>query len=314
MKRRDFVSRVVLGGAAACTSLPGSAFAAPSSSGPFSFRFVGMMGFIERQDRSFLVATPGQSHHMNHVPFLMARAGSPVAEALGFVRVPNVVPEAFDTSLIGTKPGDFVYKSLNNVALDVVSGQDDRVVNQATEMAHMSEIAPGKRIKGNLEKWASSTVSLRGGRLENSSGHPDAGKVWAFGAHRQRLTDAVNFKSHGGDATTIRLTSATEARSFKVAAGERTELWLFSAALMAERAGDPTRLMHSELLFDYLVDAPPVLAECNEATGRSVPTTEIPFAHATSASNGIVAGAVFPPDTIFCYVADFLLDTLGVKK
>ena len=58
MNRRDFVSRVVLGGAAAaCTNLQTSAFAAPAP-GNFKFRFIGLMGFIERKDRSFLVATP----------------------------------------------------------------------------------------------------------------------------------------------------------------------------------------------------------------------------------------------------------------
>jgi hypothetical protein len=54
MNRRDFVSRVVLGGAAAaCTNLSGSAYAAPAP-GSFKMRFIGLMGFVERKDRSFL--------------------------------------------------------------------------------------------------------------------------------------------------------------------------------------------------------------------------------------------------------------------
>lgn len=315
MNRRQFVSRVSLGAAAACTTFAKPSLAA-TPSGQLNLRFVGMMGFVERADRSFLVATPGQhsSHHMTHVPFLMARAGTPIAKALGFTHVRGVIPAAFDTTLIGSRPEDFVFKSLNNTAIDVVSGTRDAVDNEAAEMAQMNRIAPGKRVRGNIEKWASSTVSLRGGLLENSYGHPDAGKVWTFGAHQQRLTDAVNFKNHSGDPTTIRLTSATNARNYRTSSGENLDLWVFSAATMEARGGDPTRLAHSELLFDYLVDATPVLAECPDATGRAVPPTEVPFVNPTSASTGLVAGAtVFPPETELCYMAAFLLDIFGVK-
>ena len=84
-----------------------------------------MMTFVERADRSFLVATPGQHamHHMMHTPFLMARAGSPIAEGIRHdTRVAGVVPAAFDTRSIGTNPAEFVYRSLANTSLDVVSG------------------------------------------------------------------------------------------------------------------------------------------------------------------------------------------------
>ena len=69
-------------------------------------RFVGMMTFVERADRSFLVATPGQHalHHMMHTPFLMARAGSPIAKAFGMKPAAGVVPAAFDTSLDRHQP------------------------------------------------------------------------------------------------------------------------------------------------------------------------------------------------------------------
>lgn len=307
MNRRHFVSRVALGGVtAACTSFGRPVHAGPVLSGNVSIRFVGMMGFVERLDRSYLVATPGESRHMTHVPFLMARAESSIAKGLGFQPVRGVIPEAFDTTLIGTNPGDFVYRSLSNTNIDVATGQNDAVMNDADEMAQMNRIAPGKRIKGNVEKWASSTVSLRGGRLANSSGHPDAGKVWSFGAHKQRLTDAVNFTNVSGEGTTIRLTSSTEARTYKVGEKERVDLWVFSAAAMSARHGDPTRLAHSEILFDYLVDAKPVVAECPTATGRPVPPTELPFVNPSSASVGLAAAeATFPPETWFCYLAVF---------
>jgi hypothetical protein len=305
MNRRDFVSRVTLG-AAACATLARTAQAAPAGR-PINVRFVGMMTFVERADRSFLVATPGQHalHHMLHVPFLMARAGSPIATAFDMKPAAGVVPAAFDAALVGTNPAEFVYRNLANTSLDVVSGSTNAVTNRADEMALMNRIAPNKRVRGNVEKWASSTVSLRGGRIENSEGHPDAHKVWAFGAYKQRLTDAVNY--YGDGATTIRLTGAAEAVTFTGSVSEANELWVFSAAMPGESVGEPTMLEHSEVLFEYLVDAKPIVATCPDATGRLAPATELPFAHATSASNGIIAsGATVPPWTEFCYIAALL--------
>lgn len=308
MKRRDFVSRVVLGGAAACTTFGGAADAAPAS-GSFKFRFIGLMGFVERNDRSFLVATPGQTHHhATHAPFLMARRGSPLANALGMVAVRGVVPAAFDTELEGTQPAEFVYRSLANTSIEVISGPNDRVVNDANQMAHLKSIAPGKRLRGNLEKWASSTISLRGGKIENSSAHPDAGKLWAFGSHRQLLTDAVNYRNLPGASTTIRLTSGTEVQSATIDSSQASKLWMISSAAMGARMNDPMMLVHSELLFEFLVDAKPILATCPTATGRDVPATEIPFVTPTSASVGITASAVeMPPFTDLCFICDLLL-------
>lgn len=310
MNRRQFVSRVSLG-AAACTTIARPSLAA-TPSGQLNVRFVGMMTFMERADRSFLVATPGQHafHHLTHTPFLMARKGSAIAKALGMSAAPGVIPAAFDTRLIGTRAEEFVYRNLDNTALDIVSGASESVANEATEMALMSRIAPGKRVRGNVEKWVSATVSLRGGQITNSSGHPDAGKVWAFGSYKQKLTDAVDFHNTSGAATTIRLTSAVEAQSFTALAGEATDLWVFSAAQPGEGVGEPTMLEHSEVLFDYLVDATPVVATCPEATGRMVPPTTFPFAKPTSASNGIVASeATMPPYSEFCFIASILFGT-----
>ena len=307
MNRRDFVSRVVLGGVAACTTIGETSLAA-AAPGKVNLRFIGMMGFIERSDRSFLVATPGETHHhLVHVPFLMARAGSPIAKAFGLTPAAGVIPEAFDTELVGTRPGDFVYLSLANTSIEVVSGTTDAVVNSATQMAQLQDIAPGKRVRGNLEKWALSTVSLRGGSIHNSSAHPDAGKVWSFGSYRQRLTDAVNYRNAEGSSTTIRLTSAVDAKSVTIDPGETAELWVISSADFSNRMNNPMKLVHSELLFDYLVDAPAIPAECADATGRDVPATALPFVKPTSASNGLIASeATAPPLTDLCFIAAIL--------
>ena len=314
MKRRDFVSRVALGSvAAACTTLakPAGASTVP---GQLNVRFLGMMTFVERRDQSFLVATPGDGHHnMTHVPFLMARAGSPLAVALSMEPAPKVTPAAFDTELDGSKPADFVYRSLANTALEIVSGNSDAVHNQASQMAQLQQIAPGKRLRGNLEKWASATISLRGGRIVDSAAHPDAGKVWSFGNYRQRLTDAVNFRNDG-TSTTVRLTSGTDASTVEVKAGESSELWVISSAAFDQRMNNPMKLIHSELLFDYLVDAQPVIAECADAVGREVPQTELPFVRPSSGGNGIIASeAMMPPLTDLCFVAAMLLGPKTTK-
>src|SRR5829696_8272703 len=141
MNRRDFVSRVTLGGAAvACTGRAKPVSAA--GSGKVNVRFVGMMTFIERTDRSFLVATPGEHalHHMVHVPFLMARKGSAIANALGMLAAPGVVPAAFDTQLIGTRPTDFVYRNLENTSVDVIAGRRGAVNNASSQMAMLQKI------------------------------------------------------------------------------------------------------------------------------------------------------------------------------
>lgn len=301
MNRRDFVSRVSLGTAAVCSGLAARSSASPWNSG-LHVRFVGMMAFIERTDHSFLAATPGQQTrgHLSHRPFLMARAGSAAAAALDMKPAPNVVPGAFDLSLAGSRPGDFVYRCLDNTALDIVAGSAPQVANRATEMAQMSAIAPGKRVRGNVEKWASATVSLRGGRLENSGAHPDAGKVWSFGAYRQRLTDAVNYLAEG--EATLRLTVGSEVRTLTTADGP-SELWVISAALPNGGTMDPMRLEHSHVAFDFLSDATPVVAECASATGREVPETELPCVHPSSAGLGFAAAETrFPPWTELCFL------------
>jgi len=314
MNRRNFVSRVALGGAAvACTGFgkPAQAFTANQ----VNVRFVGMMTFVERADHSFLVATPGQQavHHMTHTPFLMARKGSAVAEAFDMKPVAGVVPEAFDTTLIGSNPSHFVYRSLDNTALDIVSGAADRVDNRADELGLMNRIAPNKRVRGNLEKWASATISLRGGKIENSAAHPDAHKVWTFGSYQQRLTDAVNYGGAADGPTTIRLTSGADAKTFNVKGSEAVELWVFSAGQQVG-AGEPTRLEHSQVLFDYLVDATPIVATCPDATGRITPPTELPFVNPTSASNGIIASSsMTPPWSEICWMAALLFGS-GTKK
>ena len=306
MNRRDFVGRVTLGAAVACTGLAKPA-AAAAATGRVNVRFLGMMTFLERSDRSFLVATPGQHglHHMTHVPFLMARKGTAIAKALGMAPAPGVVPEAFDTQLVGSDPGDFVYRNLENSSVDVISNGAERVNNAATQMAMLQNIAPGKRVRGNIEKWASTTISLRGGRLDDSSGHPDAGKLWTFGAYQQRLTDAINYSS--SDSVSIRVTSGSDVRSYTAAAGESAEVWMISAATPDSRLPNPQELEHTQVLFEYLVDAKPLHATCPDATGRAVPTTELPYVRPTSAGLGTAAGgSVFPPMMEICFVAAIL--------
>ena len=309
MNRREFVSRVSVGAAALCASTPTRSAAAAGSG--LQLRFIGMMGFVGRTDGSFLVATPGpETHgHMSHQPFLMARRGSAVATSLGMTPAAGVLPGAFDTGLVDARPEDFVYRCLDNTSLDVVSGSEVAVTNASTQMAQMAQIAPGKRVRGNLERWALATVSLRGGRLVDSAAHPDAGKTWSFGSYRQRLTDAINFE--GPAHSVIRLTSGDEARTLRVSPDEPSELWIVSASTMNGASHSPTMLEHSRVAFDFLADATPIVAVCPDATGREVPETALPCSHPSSASMGIVAeGARFPPFTDLCFPIVIIRDLL----
>ena len=309
MDRRVFVSRVSLGAAALCTFTPTQLMAKPS--GGLNLHFVGMMGFIGRDDGSVLVATPGPLAHggVMHRPFLMARRGSRAAEALGMRPAIGVVPSAFDMRLSNENPGAFVYRCLENSALDIVSGSRTSVTNESRQMAQIGKIAPGKRVRGDIERWSPTTVSLRGGRLNDSAAHPDAGRVWSFGEFRQRLTDAVDYT--GAESTIVRLTSGREARALEINGREATDLWLFSAAVPHEGPSNPRALEHSHVVFDYLVDARPVVAECSEATGREVPETELPCVHPSSASIGLAAAEMrMPPFTDLCYPFELLWDIL----
>jgi hypothetical protein len=261
-----------------------------------------MMGFVGRNDGSFLVATPGPEAHGGflHRPFLMGRRGSAAAAALDMRPAIGVIPAAFDMRLANERPGDFVYRCLENTSLDIVSGSQKAVTYESSQMAQMAKIAPGKHVRGDIERWSPTTVSLRGGRLSDSAAHPDAGKLWSFGQFRQRLTDAVDFT--GSAETVVRLTSGSEARTLEVSGREASDLWVVSAALPREGATNPRMLEHSHVVFEYLVDARPVIAECAEATGREVPETEMPCVHPSSAGLGFTAAETrFPPWTDLCY-------------
>ena len=140
-------------------------------------------------------------------------------------------------------------------------------------------------MRGNIEKWVVDCVAARWPHRE-LRGPSRRAQGLTFGNYKQRVTDAVNHYSEGA---TIRLTSAVEAVTFRGAVVDANQLWVFSAAMPGESMGEPTMLEHSEVLFDYLVDATPIVATCPEATGRIAPPTELPFTDPTSASNGIVA-------------------------
>ena len=306
MNRRQFVSRVSMSAAATAVAVA-SPSARTRSDSAFTLRFVGMMGFVQRSDGSFLVATPGNTAHahLSHQPFLMARAGSRVAQALDMAPAHGVVPGAFDMRLADARPDGFVYRCLDNTSLDVVTGANPAVTNASTQMAQLDRIVPGSRVRGNIEQWATSRVSLRGGRIEDSSAHPDAGRVWSFGGYRQRLTDAVNFEAAAG--AEIRLTAGAEARTFTAGAGSGEELWVISAA-QAREVDTPTRLEHSVAAFDYLAEATPLIAECAEARGREVPPTELPCSHPTSAALGLAAGGrAWPPYSELCYIVEIMI-------
>jgi hypothetical protein len=82
---------------------------------------------------------------------------------------------------------------------------------------------------------------------------------------------------------------------------------MISSAAMDQRMNNAMMLIHSELLFEFLVGATPVLAECPAATGRQVPKTELPFAAPTAASMRGTTAMEMPPLVEMCFIADILL-------
>jgi hypothetical protein len=298
VNRRHFLGQVVLGSAAVSSFVP-QLDANAQSAGTVAIKFVGMMGYVTRSDRSILVALPGHHPmgHYPHVPFLMARTGSAVANALGLTSMPGVVAGAFDDRLADAPAGAFVFRCLEGCDIDIDAG-GGAVDNRATQLAQMYKIAPGKRLRNDLRRWSNSTVILRGGRLDNSAAHPDAGKMWSFGAHQQALTDATMFSASGA---TVRLVAGTTVSAYTVNSDETAELWVVSSAGPRTDVADPKRLDHGAILFQYFADAEPVTATCESAEGRITLATDLPCAPSSASLSASVGARTSPPYLDLCY-------------
>lgn len=299
MNRRHFLGQVVLG-SAAVAALGRDTRAIQIASGGLTINFVGLMFYLTRTDRSVLVALPGTHPmgHYDHVTFMMARAGTPAAAALGMTPMSTVVPGAFDMRLANELSGAFVFRCLEGIDLEVEPADGVAAVDhRADQIAQLDVIAPGKRVRGDLQRWSRATVALRGGRLDNAAAHPDAGKVWSFGSHRQRLTDATRYYN---PAATLRLASGREVSALTADAARPAEIWIVSAAGPRTDAPNPRRLEHASLLFEFLSGATPVIATCDEAEGRITFPTELPCQSMMVA--GLRAGFVSadPPHSELC--------------
>jgi hypothetical protein len=295
--RRHFLGQLALGTTLLSSASPHVA-RAEQTAGTLKIKFVGMMGYITRSDRSIMVATPGHHPmgHFPHIPFLMARTGSPVAQALGLTSMPTVVAGAFDDTLANEPGGAFVYRCLDGCDLEVDGGATP-VVNRATQLAQMYTLRKGKRLRNDLRRWSPATVLLRGGQLDNSSAHPDAGKVWSFGAHQQRLTDATLYSAPGG---VVRLSAGPSVTTFAPGAGQTAELWVVSSAGPRTDVIDPKRLVHVEMLFHFFADAEPVIPTCADAEGRITLATDLPCATSASASRVVHGTGTMPPHFDLC--------------
>ena len=227
----------------------------------------------------------------------MARTGSAVATALGLTAMPGVVAGAFDDRLADAPSGAFVFRCLDGCDIEIDSGTN-AVDNQATHLAQMYRIAQGKRLRNDLRRWSNATVTLRGGRLDNSAAHPDAGKLWTFGSYQQPLTDATLYSAA---TATVRLAAGTTVTTYIADAGEMAELWVVSSAGPRTDIADPKRLDHGAILFQYFADAEPVTATCEQAEGRITLATELPCSTDALASRHARASAAMPPYVDLCY-------------
>jgi hypothetical protein len=233
----------------------------------------------------------------SHVGFLMARTGSAIGKALGLTPMPGVVAGAFDMELADAASDGFVFRCLDGADLDVASLDGATpVANRATQLAQMNQIAPGKRLRNNLRRWAQANVTLQGGSLDNSAAHPDAGKVWSFGTFNQRLTDATIFSSA---SASVRLSYGARVSTFVADATRPGELWVVSAAGPRTDVPNPKRLEHGHVLFQYFADADPIVPTCEEAEGRITFATDMPCASGVAATTRTAARTA-PPFTDFC--------------
>ena len=294
MNRRHFLGQVVLGSAAASlVHRP----AAAQIGGGLRIKFVGMMGYVSRSDGSLLIALPGQ-HPVGiytHVGFLMARAGSSIAKALGLTPMPGVVAGAFDMELADAPSDGFVFRCLDGADVDVVAA-GAAVDNRASQLAQMNLIAPGKRLRGNLRRWAQANITVQGGTLENSAAHPDAGKVWSFGSYKQRITDAT---LHSSTAAIVRISAGARVSTFATDSKAPADLWVVSAAGPRTDVPNPKRLEHGHVMFQYFADAEPVVPTCEEAEGRITLATELPCPAGVASTIRTVSRTA-PPFTDFC--------------
>jgi hypothetical protein len=309
VNRRHFLGQVVLGSAA--VAAVGRPLAAARQQGGLAVKFVGMMGYISRSDGSIFVALPGHHPmgHYAHVPFLMARAGSAIAGALGMSAMAGVVPGAFDDRLVDAPPGSFVFRCLEGCDIDIETANGvSAVANGATQLAQMYAIAKGKRLRNDVRRWAHATVTLRGGRLENSSAHPDAGKVWSFGTHKQQLTDATLYTA--ADAT-LRLSVGSRVETFDSANSGDGELWVVSSAGPRSDAPNPKRLEHGAILFQYFADAEPITATCEDAEGRLTEASDLPCNVPSASAGAGVAARMAPPYSDLCYGGGWCNDPDG---
>jgi hypothetical protein len=228
----------------------------------------------------------------------MARSGSAIAGALAMTPMPGVAAGAFDMSLVDAPSDAFVYRCLDGCDLEIASASNAIAVdNRATQVAQMQAIAPGKRLRSNLRRWAQATVTVQGGSLDNSAAHPDAGKIWSFGRYRQALTDATLYRSH---SASVRLMVGAEVLRFDAPATADAQLWVVSAAGPRTEPPNPKRLEHGRILFEYFADATAVVPTCEEAEGRITLATELPCATPSIASRHGGVAVMAPPYTEFC--------------
>jgi hypothetical protein len=210
--------------------------------------------------------------------------------------MPGVVAGAFDDRLANEPAGAFVFRCLDGCDIDVdggISGVD----NQATQLAQMHRIARGKRLRNDLRRWSTATVTLRGGRLENSAAHPDAGKIWSFGDYQQPLTDATMYLAAGA---AIRLAAGTNVSSYAATSGDTADLWVVSSVGPRADIPDPKRLEHGSVLFQYFADAEPIAPTCAEAEGRLTLASELPCGSAPIASRVGGVARTAPPHVDLC--------------
>ena len=219
MNRRDFVSRVTLGGAAAaCTAFGTSAYAAPAAS-VLQVPLHRLDG-IRRTEGSVVPGRHARSVASPRDPCAVSHGAQGLRRSprrSGWCPCAGVIPAAFDTELVGTQSGG-LRVSLAAEHLDRGDLGHDR---SRRERGH-ADGAPGtasRRASGCAATSRSgrrrrSRCAAAGSRTRPPIRTP--ARRGRSAAISQQLTDAVNYRNLPGASTTIRLTSGADVQNITV--------------------------------------------------------------------------------------------------
>lgn len=276
-----------------------------------TLRFCGGTTFSRRVDGSVMAYQPA-SAYMPHVPCLIWRAGTwAAAPTVGVQTVPGQYhPWLPSMHPRLTAPAtDYVMRCLSGLRLAVGGG--GRVLKTAQRLVPLRQLLTGT-LSDTVDATVHSSVHLTDGELRDGAPtRVNAASHWwqaTNGVGPLMLSDVTEYVHESATPIALTITSATGvASSHAIAVHEAAELFLFHLPTELGGHGRPSNVGYhhrqAAVLFAPPVDpaaiplleAPTMVAEI--ATGDGV--------QAPCAPAGDVKALAIPPDTEFCYNAEY---------